>query len=168
MIRFISRNIVRFILLVLLQVFIFNNIQLGGFINPYFYILFILLLPFETPRLILIISGFIIGITVDAFANTMGIHASATVFMAFVRPYALNLFAPRDDYDPNTLPRIRYYGLNWFLKYTAFLVLAHHLFLFYIEVFTFSDFFNTLWRCLLSCLLSIVLIILSQYLIYKK
>lgn len=168
MIKIIVRNIFRFLLLVLLQVFLFNNIQFSGYINPYVYILFILLLPFETPGWLLLFVSFFLGLSIDIFAHTLGIHASASVFMAFCRPYILKIIAPRDGYEPGTFPRIHYLGFRWFLKYTVFLVFAHHIFLFYIEIFTFSNFFLTLFRIILSSLFSIVLIILSQYFIFKK
>ena len=168
MIKLLARNMVRFIVLVLLQVFIISNIEISGFIVPYFYILFVLLLPFETPGWLLLLSAFALGLTVDLFANTPGMHAAATVFMAFLRPYILEMSAPRDGYETGTFPRIHYYGFQWFLRYTVILVLAHHFFLFYIEVFRFSEFFSTFLRVLLSGVFSVILIILSQYFIYRK
>lgn len=168
MIKILSRNIFRFILVILLQIFLFNNIQLSGYINPYFYILFILLLPFETPGILLLFLSFLLGFTIDIFSQTLGIHASACVFMAFFRPAVLRILIPRDEYEIGTYPRIYYLGFRWFFKYTASLVIIHHLFLFYIEIFTFSDFFLTLLRVILSSIFSISLIILSQYFIYRK
>ena len=88
--------------------------------------------------------------------------------MAFLRPYVLEMSAPRDGYEPGTSPRLSYYGFQWFLRYTVILVFAHHFFLFYVEVFRFAEFFSTLLRVLLSSLLSIMLIMLSQYFIYRK
>ena len=168
MIKILTRNITRFIILVLLQIFIFNNIQLSGYINPYFYILFILLLPFETPGWIMLFLSFLLGFSIDIFSQTLGIHASASVFMAFCRPSVLRMIAPRDSYEPGTFPRIYFYGFSWFFKYTSILVFIHHMFLFYIEVFTISDFFLTLLRVILSSTFTITLIVISQYFIYKK
>jgi rod shape-determining protein MreD len=168
MIKLLPRNIFRFILLIFIQVFVLNNLQFSGFINPFVYILFILLLPFETPKWLLLIIGFILGITVDLFFHTPGIHASATVFMAFLRPFVLNYFAPRDGYESGAFPRVHYFGFLWFLKYSAILVLAHHIFLFYLEVFRFSDFFITFGRVILSWSLSVFLIVSSQYFIFRR
>jgi hypothetical protein len=95
-------------------------------------------------------------------------HAAACVFMAFLRPWVLGMSAPRDGYEPGTYPRLFYYGFQWFLRYTVILVLAHHIFLFYLEIFRFAEFFSTLARVLLSSLFSITLIMLSQYFIYRK
>ncbi len=168
MIRLVGGNIVRFIVLVMLQILVLNNIQISGYIVPHFYVLFILLLPFETPRWLLLIVAFALGISVDLFMHTPGMHASATVFMAFLRPFVLEMSAPRDGYEPGSFPRLSYYGFQWFLRYTVILVLAHHFFLFYLEVFRFAEFFNTLLRVVMSSLFSIILIMLSQYFIYRK
>jgi len=168
MINLLGRNIGRFIVLVLFQVLVLNNIQFSGYVNPFMYVLFILLLPFETPRWLLLISGFLLGLTVDIFSNTLGLHAAASVFMAFMRPYVLRITSPRDGYESGTYPRVFYYGLTWFLNYAIILVVMHHLFLFYFEVFRFSEFFRTLLRVILSSSFTIIIIVLSQYIIYRK
>jgi rod shape-determining protein MreD len=168
MINLAGRNIIRFVILVLVQVLILNNIQVSGYILPYFYVLFILLLPFETPKWLLLIAAFALGLSVDLFSHTPGMHASASVFMAFLRPYVLEMSSPRDGYEPGSFPRLYYYGFQWFLRYTLILVFAHHFVLFYVEVFRFAEFFNTLARVLLSTLFSTILIMLSQYFIYRK
>lgn len=168
MIRIVGRNIIRFLILILFQVLVLDNILLNGYLNPYFYVLFIILMPFETPRWLLLISGFLLGLSVDLFENTLGMHAAATVFMALVRPWVLSIFAPRDGYEPDTFPRIFYYGFNWFLKYSLVMVLFHHLALFYIEVFHFQEFLSTLLRVILSTVLTTSTIILSQYFIFRK
>ncbi len=168
MINLIARNAGRFIILVLFQVLVLNNIQFSGFVNPFMYVLFILLLPFEAPRWVLLVSGFLLGLSVDIFSNTLGLHASATLFMAFLRPYVLRVISPRDGYETGTYPRVFYYGITWFLNYAIILVFAHHLFLFYFEVFRLSEFFRTLLRVILSSSFSILFIVLSQYIVFRK
>lgn len=168
MIHIIPRNILRFVVLVGLQIFLFNNIQFSGYFNPYVYILFILLLPFETPRWLLLVLGFCTGITIDLFMNTPGMHASATVFIAFLRPYVLNYIAPRDGYESGTFPWQSFYGFSWFFRYALALTFAHHFFLFYVEVFRFSHFFDTLLKVILSTLFSLLFIILSQFLSFQR
>src|SRR5664279_1575035 len=150
MIRLVSRYLLQFLVLVLLQIFILNNVQMGGFINPYIYILFIILLPINTPKWLLLVLGFVLGITIDIFSHTPGMNSSATVFMAFIRPYVLEVIAPREGYEKDSSPRLKIYGFTWFLRYSFILVLAHHFVLFYVEVFRFSDFFLTFSRVILS------------------
>lgn len=157
-----------FILLVFLQIFVFNHIQFSGLINPYFYAIFILLLPFETPGWFLLIISLLLGLAIDLFSHTLGIHIAACVFMAFARPAVLKSFSPRDGYEPGTLPRISYFGGIWFIKYTIILVFAHHLVLFYTEMFRLSDFFYTFSRVILSTIFTSVLIVLSQYFIFRR
>jgi hypothetical protein len=164
----LPRYIAFFILVVLLQVLIFNHIQFSNLINPYFYVLFVLILPFDTPKSFLLISSFLLGLSIDLLSNTPGMHAAATTLMAFCRPRVLKWISPRDDYESGTLPTLYYYGLNWFLKYTLILVLIHHFTLFYIEMFRWSDFFFTFLRVIASTVFSSFLIIISQYFFMKR
>jgi hypothetical protein len=164
----IIRNIIRYILLVGVQVLIINNIELGRFINPFLYVLFIIILPFETPKWLVLLSAFIIGITIDMFTDTGGMHAAACVFMGYIRPGILKLFSPRDGYEFGTQPTVQYLGIPWFLSYAGILVLAHHLILFYVEIFRFSEFFSTFFRVIISSLFTLLLVIVTQYLFYRK
>lgn len=168
MIKVLPRNLVRFAVLVLVQVLILNNIQISGYLNPYIYILFILLLPFETPNWLLLVVAFTLGLSIDLFSQTPGIHAFATVFLAFFRPFVLNILSPRDGYGSGTYPRIYYYGFEWFVKYSLILVFLHHFVLFFAEVFRLSGFFHTLLRVAASTLFSTLIIVISQYLVFRK
>ena len=142
MIKPILKNSFIFISLLIIQIFILDNIRLSGFLNPYLYVLFILLLPFETPSWMLILLSFLLGLCMDLFTNgIVGINAAASVFIGFLRPYVIKIISAREDIVPGTLPRIAYYGFNWFLKYSLVLIFAHHFLLFFLETFTFSDFF---------------------------
>ncbi len=164
----IIRNIFRFILLVLVQVLIIKNIELGRFVNPFVYVLFIVILPFETPKWLLLFSAFILGITIDFFYDTAGMHAAACVLMAYIRPGILKLFSPRDGYEFGTQPTVQYLGIPWFVSYAGILIILHHFALFFIEVFRFSEFFSTLLRVILSSLFTLILVVLIQYLFQGK
>jgi rod shape-determining protein MreD len=164
----ISRNIIRFIVVILFQVLIMDNVMINGFLVPYVYLLFILLMPFETPRWIVLLSGFALGLSIDFFEHTLGMHTAATVMIAFIRPYFLNLLAPRDGYEAETFPRIHFYGFTWFFKYTLIIVFIHHFVLFYLEAFQLQNFLSTLLRVILSSALSASTIVLSQYFVFRK
>jgi len=166
MINSIIRYSIFFIVLILFQVLLFNNIQFSGYINPYVYIMLILLLPVEISPWLLLLISFFTGLTIDFFSGTPGVHAAATVFAGFLRPNILRLFSPRDGYEVGAMPSMYIYGFRWFLFYTVTMVLIHHFVLFYIEVFRFTDFFRTLLRVLLSSLFSVVFIIIAEY--YRK
>lgn len=160
--------IVRFVVLVLVQVLILNNVQLNGYINPYLYILFIITLPFETNPSLVMVLGFVLGLSVDMFSNTMGMHTSATVLMSFVRPAVIRLLIPKNDFDAFPTPSLKELGLSRFVSFALFLTLVHHFALFYIEVFKFSYFFSTFFRVICSSIFTILLIIFVQYLFSKK
>ncbi|MGE0636749.1 MAG: rod shape-determining protein MreD [Bacteroidia bacterium] len=164
MIELLTRNALRFVFLIFFQVLILNNVQLGGFINPYLYVLFILMLPVETPGWMLLLLAFAIGLGVDLFENTAGMHASASVFMAFCRPYLLNMIAPREGFDRGTKLTIQKFGVPWFLTYAGILIVLHHLALFYLEIFRLSAFFSTLLRVLLSSVFTLGLVVITQFL----
>jgi len=157
-----------FVVSVLLQVVIFNNFLIAKLVSPFFYILFIVLLPFETPRSLLLLLSLALGITIDLFTNTPGVHASACLLIGFLRPGILDLISTRETLESASTPRVKSMGFNWFATYLTFMVVIHHLFLFFIEAFTFQGFFITLLRVILSSILSIVLILLSQFLIFRN
>ena len=163
MINTVLRFSLIFVLLILLQVLLFNNIEFSGYVNPYVYVMFIMLLPFEIPSWLLLIISFFTGLVIDFFCASPGMHTSATVAVGFARPYILRLISPRDGYEAGSDPSLITYGFTWFLLYTVIIVLIHHLVLFYVEVFRFTDFFRTFLRVILSSLFSISFILLLEY-----
>jgi rod shape-determining protein MreD len=166
MINSILRFGLIFILLILLQVLVFNNIRFSGYVNPYVYILFILLLPIEIPSWLLLLLSFVTGLIIDFFMGSPGMHTSATVLAGFARPYVLRIVSPKDGYESGSDPSMFIYGFRWFFSYTLLMVLVHHTSLFYLEVFRLADFFRTILRVLLSTLFSVTFIFLIEY--YRK
>ncbi len=163
----IPRHIIRFIGLMLLQVLVLNEIELHGFINPYIYPLFILLLPFEIPHALLLVLAFGLGITMDLFSHSLGLHAAACVFMAFLRPLIINLNRPRGGYESTDKPSVKMMGFRWFLIYASIALLLHHLFFFFVEVFSFANFEYTLMKVAISTLISTILVMIYEYLFYN-
>lgn len=168
MTKHIFINLFSFVILVIIQILVFNNIQLFGFVNPYVYILFILLLPLETPRWLLLVLAFILGYTIDYFSHTIGLNIAATVFIAYLRPKLINLIIPKLEPGPDVKIGIRVFGFKSFLLYTSILVLIHHFTLFFLEIFRLSDFLSTTKRALFSSVFTIFIIIISQYFTYTK
>lgn len=163
MINRILRLTIIFILLLLLQILLFNNIEFSGYINPYVYIMFILLIPVEIPSWLLLLLSFSTGLVIDIFSGTPGMHCSATLLAGFSRPFVLRIISPRDGYEPGQDPSMIIYGFRWFLTYASIIVLVHHTALFYLEVFRFTDFFRTLLRVLISSLFSLTFILLFEF-----
>ena len=150
----------RFIALILIQVLVINNLSLGYYINPYIFPLFIMTIPFNTQPWLLILIGFFTGITVDAFSNSLGMHAAACSFMAFARPAVLAFLTPKGSYENIDQPRLQGLGYAWFIAYSGAMTLLHHLVYFYLEVFSFDNFFITLGKVFLSALVSTLLILI--------
>jgi rod shape-determining protein MreD len=160
----ILTQLLRFVFLIGIQVVLLNHIQWNGYINPYVYVLFILLLPVDIPNWMLLVIALITGLTIDMFGSSGGMHAAATVFMAFARPGVLRLIAPRDGYDSemDLIPQVM--GFTWFITYISMMVLLHHLVCFYIEVFRFSEFFITFFKAVLNSAITVALIVIGEYL----
>jgi len=171
------KNILRFCIIVLLQVLILNKITLrwwnepSGFplFIPYVYPLFLLLLPFEAPVWALLIMGFVLGATVDTFMNTAGMHAFATVLIAYLRTNVLSALMPRNlsEYD-NLHPSIKTMGWMPFLVYSAFLIVLHHFVFFTLELWNFSNFGFLLLKIGASALTSMLFIIVYLLLFTRQ
>ncbi len=169
MINRILKYFAYFIALVLIQVLILNNVQLSGYINPYVYILFILILPFDTPGWLLLLSAFFLGFIIDVFpqgiagaGTTLGIHTTATVLLAFMRPTVLRWINPRGEYEKGSIPGSRDYGFGWFLLYILILTGIHHFVLFFLEDFSLLHFFHTFFRFILSLSFTILIILILE------
>lgn len=157
------RNILRFVVLLIVQVMVFDNLQLGSYIHPYIYVLFVLLLPFDTPKWRLLIDAFLIGIAVDIFNGTPGLNASATVLMAFVRPFIIEITSRKSDIEDKYAPTITEMGLQWFAVYALLLLLLHNLVLFWLEAFSVRLLGLVMAETLLSVPVSLLLIIIIIY-----
>lgn len=168
MISEIIKNIVRLLVFVLLQVLVFNNIRFSGFINPYVYVIPILMLPFETPILVAMLFGFSSGLLVDMFQDSAGMHAGAALLMSYARSFVLKLFSPREGYDVSASPTLHYLGTSWYISYSGILIFIHHIFYFFVEAFSFREIGQTLIRIGASSLFSIILVIVFQMFIFRK
>ncbi len=168
MIRFFVRNAFRFFVLILLQYF-FNLIHFTPWgISPFFYIIFILLLPFETPGWLILFSAFLLGLGVDAPQDSFGQHAFASVFIAALRPIVLRSITERDQYEQGTYPRLIYFGLPWALRYALIMSFAHSIVFYTIEAFTFANYLQVIFKTIIGTLLTTSLIIASQYWVFRK
>ena len=166
--RVLIINLLRFILLVFIQVFLLKNITLYNLSTPYLYILFILLLPFETPNVLLFILAFVLGITVDAFYNTPGLHAAACVVLAFVRVLFISITVQKDGFDNEPEPSLSLMGFRWFFTYALVLTVLHHFFLFNLEVFRLDEIQYTLSRVVLSSIFTVFLMLMSGLIFYRS
>ena len=160
-------QIIRFVVLVLFQVLVINHIRLGGYVHPYIYLVFVMLLPFSTPKWQLLVLSFALGLTVDLFTGTPGLHAGATTLMAFCRPSIIKLISGNQKFENITEPNLSQLGGLWFFRYALFMVLIHHFALFFLESFSFRLIGQVLLRILLSVPVSVFLIMMIMF-IFKS
>lgn len=154
----ISIYIVRFIILILTQVLLLSHINFLGNINPYLYILFIILYPIKNNRMLFIFIAFLLGLCIDMFLDTGGIHALATLCIAYIRPVVLK-FSFGSVYDHQT---VKFSSIDFGkrLVYITILTFVHHLILFLLDVFNFSKIILVLTNTLYTSIFTIVLCIL--------
>ncbi|MFN8777436.1 MAG: rod shape-determining protein MreD [Flavobacteriales bacterium] len=165
----VLNNLLRILFLILLQALVVSKILLlDGLILPWIYIFAILMLPFETPRWLVLVIAFGTGLVMDYFTGPMGLHTTACVVLGYMQPLIQRLLAPREGYEINERPTIQKMGLPWYLTYGTILTLIHHVVLFFLEVLRLHDFFYTLIHVLLSVMATMVLMVLGQYLIYNS
>lgn len=165
MIGTVASNVLRALVLILLQVLVLDHIDLlNGYVVPYLYVLFLLMLPFELPAWALLLIGAATGFTVDLFSNTPGMHMSACTVMSYVRIHLLRVMAPRDGYEFGIRPTITDMGFTWVATQAGVLILVHHLWLFSVELFRWDRIGEVLLRTLLSAIFTLVLCMLAQLL----
>jgi rod shape-determining protein MreD len=156
-------NVFRFILLLSVQIIIFNNMNLLGYISPFPYILFILLYPVNGNKSGLLLASFLLGFIMDLFSNSGGVHTMACIVLAYYRPYLFR-FSFGLSYEYQTVRIIDVLTPERF-SFILFSVLIHHLTLFIFEAFQISFFLDVLIRTLLSTLFTIILCIILIYLV---
>lgn len=159
----VTANILRFFLVIIAQIFVLNYIHLFGCVNAYLYLLALLTLPFEVPRWIQYIIGFVTGFIIDMFTMTYGIHASACTLMMFIRPYLVIALNGRktDNVTDKPMPGIKEF--RWLLAYTVILVFAHQLEAVMLETFTFRHFWKTILVIIGNTVLSSLVILCCEY-----
>ena len=160
--------IIRFFLFVFLQAFIFNQLEISPYVHVMISPLYIMLLPFDTPVIRLLLVSFFLGLCIDSLSNTFGLHASSLVVFAYLRPVVFRWFSPREGYDSIKTPSIFDMGNSWFLMVFGILLLFHHLWFFVMESFSFKELLLILLKTLPSTLLSFIVCIILQTLFLKK
>jgi hypothetical protein len=158
------KNIIRFLLFILVQVFVLNQIPpLHHLVNPYIYFLFILWLPFQIGRKYLMFIALITGLALDYFTKTPGLHAAPCVLIAYLRPFLINLLISQEGADANYYePTIKSMGFAPYFTYVSILTFIHHAFLFLLEALQFGGFWYFIFKTLLSVAISLFLILIVE------
>jgi rod shape-determining protein MreD len=153
--KFFIANSIRLVLLMALQILLLNELPMSrAYIMVY--PLFILLLPVFTPRLMVLLFAFFTGVFMDAFTNGGGLHMASLTAVGYLRSYVLDTFQPRSGWDKLDVPNVARQGVVWFFYYSLILFFIHHSFYFFLEVFSFSNFFSTILKTITSLLGSLI------------
>ena len=164
------KHIIRFALFIMVQVFVLDNIHLHQMLTPYIYFLFILWLPFNMGRTQLMLIAFVLGFTLDSFRHHPGFHTAACVLIAYVRPFLINLLIPQEGADTNyDEPSFKSMGgLVPYMIFTGILTFIHHGWLFLLEAWQFGNIWYFLVKTVLSTLLSLLLILITELMFVRK
>ena len=164
------KNIIRFILFILMQVIILDNILLHQLVTPYLYFLFILWLPFKMNRTMLMILAFTLGFALDSFRHHPGFHTAACVLIAYVRPFLINLLIPQEGAETSyEEPSFRSLGgLLPYMIYSGVLSLLHNAWLFLLEAWQFGDVWYFFMKTILSTAVSLLLILITELIFSRK
>ncbi|MBS4065619.1 MAG: rod shape-determining protein MreD [Chitinophagaceae bacterium] len=164
------RYIIRFVLLILVQVFVLNQIPpLHQYFTPLLYYIFILWLPFSIGRTQLLIVSFITGLALDFFTKTPGMHAAACVLVGYIRPFIINIIVPQQGVEFNYRePSAISLGNIQYMIYVVVLTLFHHVMLFSIQAFQFGNIVYLLFKTLGASLISLLLILVVEIIFMRK
>lgn len=152
----------------LLQVFFLDGAVLFGYAFCWVYVSFLLFLPFNTDRILLLFLAFFFGLFVDVFYDTLGVNIAACLTLAYTRKWVLELFSPSGGYEPQQRPLLTDMRLSWFASYTLTLLFVHHLVLFSVEVASIQQIGTILLKTVSSVAFTFITILLFQYLFYQK
>ena len=150
-----------FIALVLVQALVLNHVHIAGYATPFAYVYFILSLKCNTPRNVLLLWGFTLGLVVDIFSDTPGMNAAATTLLAFVRPWLINLFMSHDNTGEES-PGKQAMGLTSFLGYAVVGILIHHIALLLLDAFSFFNWGMLLLKTLCSTALTTICVLVMD------
>lgn len=164
------KNIIRFAILILVQVYVLDRIHINYMVTPYLYFLFILWMPFKINRPGQMLIAFILGFTLDSFRHHPGFHAAACVLIAYIRPFLINVLIPQEGADSNyEEPSARSMGgFLPYMVYATILSFVHHAWLFFLEAWQFGNFWYFVVKTLLSTVVSVALIIMAELLFSRK
>ncbi len=161
MINNLLRTLVYFTVFALIQILILNNIHFLRVATPFLYLYFIVKMPVDMSKVQVLMFSFLMGLVIDAFANTPGMHAAACTLAGFCRLPLINLYVGK-DLPEGISPSFRVFGYGSFLRYTLSLVVIHHVTLFVIESLTLFDPLFLLIRILASVLVTTLLICIVE------
>jgi len=148
----------RYIIVMILQVLLFDQLQLWGACHPFIYVMCLLMMPITLPHSLSMIIGAVAGLVMDVFCNSLGVHMAACILIMFIRPYLLGLIVNDKD-RLNEQINLRTIGMEALIKYVVIMVLIHHLMVFSLAAWSWSHMGFVLLETLVSSIMTILIII---------
>lgn len=161
-----TKQFIRYIIVMLLQVLLFDQLQLWGACHPYIYVLCLLMLPITIPHIPSMLIGAAAGVVMDIFCNSLGVHMAACILLMYIRPYLIG-FIVNDKDRLNEQISLHAIGMEALLKYTVIMVLIHHLTVFSLAAWSWSHMGFVLLETIVSSTITILLVIGYNVLRYK-
>ncbi len=163
----IIKGVLQFILILAVQVLILNNVNLFGFVEPLLYVWFILFMPYNCPKWLVLTASFLLGFCVDVFSAQVGFHTAVSVFTAFIRPVFTGIFAPNQDTNSENNPSASDMGFVKFLVYVSIMTLIHVSLLIIVETFRINELGRMFIRIGLSSIVTVALIIVCDAIFFR-
>ena len=161
-----TKQIGRYILVMLLQVLLFDQLQFWGVCHPYIYILCLMMMPITLPHNVDMLIGAGVGLLMDVFCNSLGVHTAACILLMFIRPYLIGAIVNDKD-RLNEQISLRSIGMEALIKYVVILVLVHHLMVFMLAAWSWSHFGFVLLETLVSSIITCLIILGYNILKYR-
>ena len=161
-----TKQIGRYLLVMVLQVLLFDQLQLWGACHPYIYVLCLLMMPITLPHSVDMLIGAFAGFIMDIFCNSLGVHMAACILLMYIRPYLIGVIVNDKD-RLNEQISLHAIGMEALLKYTVIMVLIHHLTVFSLAAWSWSHMGFVLLETIVSSTITILLVIGYNVLRYK-
>lgn len=164
------KQVCRFILFTLVQALVLSHMPpLGRFITPYLYFLFILWLPFSISRVWVLVLGFLLGLSLDVFLKSPGLHAAACTLVAYIRPFFINILVPKETKELSLgSPSIITMGFAPYALYVTILTVFHHIYLVLLEWIQFGTFWFFIGKVFFTTIVSLLLIFITELFFSKR
>lgn len=166
--KYSTRNFILFVSVFLLQVMVFNNVDVYGFGFPMIYIMAIFMLPVVQPPWFVLIVSFQVGLSMDFFSDTGGLHAASTTLMGFGRMFVLNRLEPQAGYTKENRPGLSDFRIQWVVVYMSLLTLVHHFGYFLIEEGNLARIGVVILKTVVSGLLSLFIMLVLNIFLFRK
>ena len=168
MIRVVTKYIIQLLIIFFIQIVVLNNVTLFNSVHPYLYLIFIFMLPMNLSISWVLLISFFIGLVIDIFSYTYGIHAMSSVLIGYIRPYLLKAFFRDESTELLFEPHYKTLGIRNFLIYITVLTFIHHFILLIVEAFGFYDFLYTIFKITINTVLSFIVILLYDLIAVSK